>query len=568
LDKVPWYDAVLFSLTVVVSVYLGVSAVNIARQGWEFLAPIIPTIFSVILWLLVLEAVRRSTGTVLATICLLFSLYPVFAGYMPFFLRGQNFDFLTTVRNHAMSVNGILGVPLMTVGTLLVGYMIFGVVLQNTGGGDFFLDLARALLGHTRGGPAKVAIVASSLFGSLSGSAISNVITTGSITIPAMKKTGYSPTYAGGIEACASTGGTIMPPIMGAAAFVMASFLGRPYAEIVIAAIIPSLLFYMGLFFQVDAHAAKIGLKGDSRNELPPIWPTIKSGWYFFFVIVALFYFLFALRLEQLAPFYASFLLIILSFFSAKNRLNVEKAIKTIEGSGKTLVELVTVLAAVGLIVGALSVTGVAFAFSRELVARVDGLLPLLFAGAITSFILGFGMTSIACYIFLAIVMAPALVAYGVDPIAAHFFVLYWGVLSFITPPVALAAFAAAGIAGADPMKTGYKAMQLGVITYFIPFFFVYNPALLAQGPLGSVMFYFLTAVIGVYLISAGLEGYLVGINQKLFLFSRLMLIIGGSAIFIPERMSDLIGIVIAVIGILLNYYYYKIDKKEVASIN
>jgi TRAP transporter 4TM/12TM fusion protein len=562
--KIPWYDSALFLLTILVGVYFALHGLDIIELGWEYEAPPIATIFSIILWGVVIEAVRRSSGFTLAFMCLLFSFYPIYAGYMPGFLQGQPFGFLTTARIHAMSDNSILGVPLTTVGTLLIGFMFFGVVLQNTGGGDFFLNIANALLGHVRGGPAKVAIVASAFFGTLSGSAVSNVITTGCMTIPAMKKTGYEPHYAGAVEACASTGGTIMPPVMGAAAFVMASFISVPYAEICLAALIPSLLYYLGLFFQVDLHAAKIKLRGMPKSELPPVMATLKSGWYYVFVIVILCYFLFTLRVEAWAPFYASAFLIVIAFLDRKKGFGFKSILGIIVGTGRVLSELVAILAGVGLLVGALSVTGVAFAFSRELVVAVgQNLFVILLAGALTSFVLGFGMTSTACYIFLSIVMAPALVAVGVKPIAAHFFVLYWGIISFITPPVALAAYTAASIAQSNPMKTGFTAMRLGIITYFIPFFFVYNPLLLAQGSFGEVFFTFLTATAGVFFICIGIEGWAIAGIGRMKPIMRLPFIIGGPLLVFPGLKTDIIGAVLCA-GTLFGLYVFRGVKQKV----
>jgi TRAP transporter 4TM/12TM fusion protein len=561
--KVPWYDSALFLLTISAGFYFALHGLDIIELGWEYEAPPIATLLSLVLWGAVIEAVRRSSGAILAFLCLLFSFYPIYAGHMPGFLQGQSFDFLTTARNHAMSDNSMLGVPLTTVGTLLIGFMFFGVVLQNTGGGDFFLNIANALLGHVRGGPAKVAVMASSLFGTLSGSAVSNVITTGCMTIPAMKKTGYEPHYSGAVEACASTGGTIMPPVMGAAAFVMASFISVPYAEICLAALIPSLLYYLGLFFQVDLHAARIKLRGIPKSELPPVAATLKSGWYYIFVIVILCYFLFTLRVEAWAPFYASAFLIAIAFLDRKKGFGFKTVLEIITGTGRVLSELVAILAGVGLLVGALSVTGVAFAFSRELVMAVgQNLFVILLAGALTSFVLGFGMTSTACYIFLSIVMAPALVAVGVKPIAAHFFVLYWGIISFITPPVALAAYAAASIAESNPMKTGFTAMRLGIITYFIPFLFAYNPLLLAQGSLAEVFFTFLTATAGVFFICMGIEGWgVLGIGQLKPLL-RVLFIVGGPLLVLPGLRTDLIGAVLCG-GTFLGLYVYKSAKQR-----
>lgn len=549
---VPWYDVILICLSIIVNLYFALHALDIVLYGWEYRAPLLPTIFSIILWLLVLEGVRRSTGWVLAGICLVFSVFPVFAMSLPGFLQGQSFDIITTARIHAMSVNSILGVPLTVVGTLLVGFMFFGVVLGGTGGGTFFFGLAEALLGHARGGPAKVAVIASAFFGSLSGSAVSNVVTTGTMTIPAMKKTGYKPHYAAAVEACASTGGTIMPPVMGASAFVMASFLGLPYGQIVLAAIIPSLLYFLALLFQIDLHASKIGLKGIPKEELPRLNEVLKSGWYYLLVLALLVFLLFKLRVEAWAPFYASALLLILANFKKETRLNFSKIMEMINETGKMMANLVTILAAVGLLVGSLSVTGVAFSFARELVMSVQGnLLLVLILGALTSFILGFGMTSTAVYIFLAIVMAPALVSMGINPIAAHFFVLYWGVISYITPPVALAAYAAASIADAPPMKTGFTAMRLGIITFFIPFMFVYDPVLLMQGTPMEVIYAVITACVGVLSISFALEGIAFFIGA-LNWFLRTLLLSAGLLLMVPGWVTDVVGIAMVLTALIM----------------
>ena len=261
-DRVPLYDVFLFLITFITSIYFGINGLNIIISGWDYSAPLIPTIFSLILWLLVLEAVRRVTDIYMLIMCLIFSTYPLFATYMPGVFQGQSYDFFTTARLHAMSTTSILGIPLYTVCTLLIGFMFFGIVLQGTGGGTFFFDMAQAMLGHTRGGAAKISIVASAFFGMISGSTTSNTLTIGSMTIPAMKKSGFSPHYSAAIEACASTGGPIMPPIMGAGAFIMASFLSVPYSYVAIGALIPACLYYLGLYVQVDGYAVKAKLRG------------------------------------------------------------------------------------------------------------------------------------------------------------------------------------------------------------------------------------------------------------------------------------------------------------------
>ena len=449
-----------------------------------------------------------------------------------------------------MSNEGILGIPMAVFGSLIIGFIIFGVALKETGGGDFFLDISSALLGHKRGGQAKVSIISSAFFGSLSGSVISNVLTTGSMTIPSMKKAGYSPAYAGAIEACASTGGVLMPPIMGATAFIMATFLGVSYAQVCLAAAIPSLLYYFGLFVQVDAYAAKNSLKGAPKAELPPFTQTLAKGWFYIAAFAVLFYFLFFLRREAQAPLIASAFLIIIAALKQKNRFGIKEFYKFILSVGTLLAELIAILVAIGFILSSLAVTGVANAFSRELVALAGGNIPiLLIMGALTSFLLGMGMTVTACYVFLAIVLGPALVKAGLNQVAVHLFIMYWGMISFITPPVAIAAYAAAPLAGADPFRVGYKALKLGIIIFIIPFFFVLEPALVFQAPIEKVLYSVATALIGVFVLGGALEGYVQGMG-RLNRLNRVILLLGGLMMLIPDWRTDAIGICIIALSL------------------
>lgn len=561
-DRVPWYDIFLFLLTCIVSGYLGAQGLNIVGYGWEYSAPPVPTFFSVLLWVLVIEAVRRTSDLSMMIICLIFSFYPLFAFHMPGVLQGQSFDFLTTARLHAMGANGIVGIPLFTVFTLLIGFIIFGIVIQNSGGGVFFYNIAQSLLGTSRGGAAKIGILGSSFFGMLSGSTVSNVLAIGSMTIPAMKRTGFSPQYAAAIESCASAGGPIMPPVMGAAAFVMASFLNLPYYKIAIAAAIPAGLYYLGLYIQVDGYAAKEGLKGLPRTELPPFWATLKTGWFFISVILILCYFLLSLAVEAWAPFYASAALILLSMLRKETRITWRTLMNIIAESGKNMAQLSAILGAAGLLIGGLSVTGVALSFSRELVAAVgDNTLLILIVGALTSFILGLGMTTTACYIFLAIVMVPALVSLNINEIAAHMFVFYWGALSDITPPTALCVAAACGIAGSKFMQTGWIAMKLGAVKYIVPFFFVYSPALLMQGTLLKIIPYTFFAIVGVTFIASALEGYLIGFGKLNFLLRGVLLLGGGLTAF-PGIYTTIVGLIIVGAGLALDFVFIRFKGK------
>lgn len=544
---VPWYDVLLAVVALLIPLYFAIQGERIIILGWEYAAPPFPTALSVVFWALILEALRRTAGLAITIIAWIFSVYPIFANKVPIhFLQGQAFDFWTTARNHAFSANSILGIPFQTVGALLIGFLIFGVVLQHTGGGNFFFNLAHSLFGRARGGPAKVAVVSSAFMGMMSGSAVSNVLTTGAMTIPAMKKAGYKGDYAAGIEATAATGGSITPPIMGSAAFIMASFLGVPYAEIALAAAIPAFLYYLGIFVQVDGYAAKEGLVGAAKEEIPKFFPTLKSGWYYLISLVVLVYLLVTLRAEAQAPFYAIVFLILAALFKKTDRLNWSSFWNMILHSGKTLSEIVGIIAGVGLIVGGLSITGVSFSFSRELVVAVgDNLFLILLAGALTSFVLGMGMTVSAVYVFLAIVLAPALVDMGIHPIAAHLFVIYWATISYITPPVALASYAAAGIAGTNPMRTSLMAMKLGMVKYVIPFLFVLNPSLVAQGSWQEVLYNLGTAIVGVIAMASALEGWLLGVGYIKSWALRIPLLVSGILLMIPGVWTDVFGVAI-----------------------
>ncbi len=504
-------DLALAVVTTVILIYFALNAQQIVDEAWEYSAPTMAVAASIAFWAIALEATRRSGGLTLAIIALVISLYPTVAELIPGPIKGQQSSFTSVAIFHAMSSESLMGIPMRAFAGLIIGFLIFGVALQRTGGGKFFMDLAFGLLGHTRGGPAKVAIFGSALMGSMSGSVITNILTTGTLTIPAMQRTGFSRTYAAGIETCASTGAVLMPPIMGATAFVMATFLETDYANIALAAIVPSLLYFLGLFIQIDAYAARKGLRGIPRPDLPRIGRTVSEGWYYLLVFGVLIWMLLYLKRESLAPYYATALLLVLNQVLPRNRWRWGDVVNFVEAVGRILVELVGVLAGIGLIIGALAAAGMTGTLTNDLIHLAGGELGLLLImGAITSFILGMGMTVTAAYIFLAVTLAPALIKAGLDPLPAHMFILYWGMLSYITPPVAIGAYAAASISGSKPMLTGLVAMRLGSVIYIIPFLFVLSPALLLQGSLADIALSVSTAVVGVVLIGSALQGYLV----------------------------------------------------------
>jgi TRAP transporter 4TM/12TM fusion protein len=545
IDYVTWYDKVIMGLIAGIFSYFAYNADLIILDAWEYAAPPLGIVLALITWAIILEAGRRAGGWPIFFIVLVLSLYPIYADRMPDVVAGIGMPIQDVAIFHILGEESLFGVALNSFAMLVFGFILFGVALQHTGGGPFFINLAFSLLGHKRGGAAKVAVFSSGLMGSMSGGPITNVLTTGPLSIPAMRRTGFSRGYAAGVEACASTGGVMMPPIMGATAFVMASFLGISYVTIAVAAIVPSFLYFFGLFMQIDAYAARHNLKGLPKDELPKLGQVFKEGWYFIAVFAVLTFMLVYMQREATAPFIATAVLLIINQFT-KHRMNLERFMLLVAGAGRLMAELAGILAAIGLIVGSLAVTGMAGTLANDLLYLAgDNVLVLLFMGAATSFVLGIGMTVTAAYIFLAIVLAPALISAGLNPLASHMFIMYWGMLSFITPPVALAAFAAASVAQVSPMRAGWEAMRLGTIIYFIPFFFVLNPALLLQGEFAEIVLMISTALLGVVVISAGLQGYLIGFGRlgegKLGLFPRVCLSLAGLTLAAPS--GGLIGV-------------------------
>ncbi len=537
LDRVPWYDAALFAITVAAAGFLMANIRKAAELGWEFTGAPTPVIAAgFVMWVVLMEALRRTGGWSLLLSVLPFTVYPLFAESAwlgP--LRGTQSTLDQATAYHVLSTESLLGIPIQAFADTVIGFLVFGTALMMTGAGKFFINLAFALCGTFRGGAAKVCIFASGLLGMMSGSIVSNVLTAGTMTIPVMKRSGFRASYAGAIEACASTGAVLAPPVMGATAFVIAQFLNVSYAEVAMAAFIPAALYYLGLFMQVDSYSARHGLKGIPRAELPRVWTTLKEGWFYVFVIILLIVMLLHFKRESHAPFYATALLLVLNqLFSPDTRWTFKRIGDFLEVNGRTFVELIAILAGCGLLIGAFSMTGVVSSLANDLL-RIAGANALLLLGmcAITSLILGLGLTTTACYIFLAILVAPALEKMGLNKMAVHMFIFSWGMLSSITPPVAIASFAAAGIAGAPAMRTGWESMWVGSIIYFIPFFFVLNPSLVLQGSAIEAVLLAAKATVGILFICGGIQGYQAGIGDLraagvLEWPLRVILVIGG----------------------------------------
>ncbi|MEM7100457.1 MAG: TRAP transporter fused permease subunit [Pseudomonadota bacterium] len=565
-----WIDFPLAGLTFFLLVSLFVTSEQALDEAWEFGAPDWAVWVALALWICLVEALRRAGGLALCLIATTFSLLPLFTHFLPGPLNGLAATWQDTAAYHLLSIESVFGLPFRAFANLVIGFVVFGVVLQHTGGGQFFLNLAFALLGRQRGGPAKVAIVSSGLMGSMSGSVVTNVLTTGQLTIPAMRKAGMQGHVAGGVEACASTGGVLLPPIMGSTAFVMATLLEVPYVEVAVAAALPAILYFVSLYLQIDAYAAKENLQGLEAKDIPSIKTTLRDGWFYIGAFALLVFLLIFLQREALAPYYATGALLVLNQISPVHRLDANGFLELLSGTGRLLIELVVILAGVGLIVGALSLTGLSGTLVNDLLSIADNsLLLLLLMGALTSFVLGIGMTVTAAYIFLAVVLAPALVGQDLLPLSAHLFILYWAMLSYITPPVALGAFAAASIAEANPLKTGLAAMSLGSVIYVIPFIFVLDPNfILAQGFVGALQ-PLLEALIGVWLMVGSVQGYVTGIGHLSNPILRACCGIGGLAIALPDMSGPALsgpvnemhlaaGVVLTAAALAVNFTFRK----------
>ena len=549
--RVPWYDLLFSFLGLAVGLYPAWYFTEIMLTMGEPGA--LRLTLGAIAILLVLEALRRTVGWILVGVGVFFLLYARFAHFFPGGFAGTGVPWDRLVNYLYTDINSLFGLPLGVTATIVLPYIFFGQALFAIGAGEYLTEMAVALFGRFRGGPAKVSVVSSSLFGTISGSAVANVAVDGPITIPLMMRTGYKPTVAAAIEAVASTGGQIMPPIMGAAAFIMAEILAIPYREVALAALLPAILYYVALFTQVDLEAGKMGLRGLSREELPALIPVFAKGWVFFVPLSILVYVLFIENSEAGdAGIFAALATLALGFLRKELRANPRWVLETLQGTGRTLLELGVTVALAGLILGAVQVSGLGFILSYALVNLAGGnTLALLLLTAIVSMILGMGMPTTAVYVLLAMLVAPALVQLGIDPLGAHLFIFYFGMVSMITPPICLAAYTAAAIVQADAMKTGLEATRLGIVAYVVPFLFVFSPALLLHGSAMEVSLAAATATAGAVLLGMALTGYFV---REIGWLKRVLLVVAALNLITPATgkgviftwITDVVGIVLA----------------------
>jgi TRAP transporter 4TM/12TM fusion protein len=540
--RVPWYDWLCILAAFGTAAYILVNLEELqfragALYTWGDL------VVGVVGTCLVLEFARRTAGLALVLIAGAFLLYAFAGPWLPGVLYHRGYDpgFVFT---YIFSDQGIFGVTLEVSSTFIIMFTAFAAFLTASKAGDYFNDLAVALVGWARGGPAKVAVLSGVLFGSISGSSVANVVASGSVTIPMMRRVGYDRATAGAIEATSSTGGQITPPVMGAGAFIMAEVTGISYGHIALAAVIPCLLFYIACYAHCDLHAVRHGLRGIPRADLPRILPMLRRLYLLAPVAVLVWAFV-----AGYSGFRAAGLgivsCVVVSWLSARHRMGGREVVGALEGAARDCIQLVSVCAAAGIIVGVIALTGIGGRFSALVLAIASGsqLLAMLFTMVIVV-ILGMGMPTTAAYAIAAAVVAPGLVRMGLTPLVAHMFIFYFAVLSAITPPVAVASFAAAGMAQADPWRTSWIAVKLGLATFIVPFMFFYSPLLLGQGDWLPVLHVTVTASLGVFLLASATEGWLHG---PLTLPLRAILFVAALFLITPEPISDGIGLAVGV---------------------
>lgn len=545
---VPWYDVCLALVAMAAVGFIAVRYPDLVLM--IFARPPEIWVPGIIVILLLLETLRRATGWALVIIIIVFLAYGLFGDHLPGRLQGRAQNWQVLAGYMAVDSNGILGLAMSVAATVVIAFILFGVLLGITGGSQFFTDAAMLGMGRFRGGSMKIAVLASGLFGSISGSAVANVVGTGVVTIPMIKRDGYPAHKAGAIEAVASTGGQLMPPVMGASAFLMAEFLAVPYSDIVMAALVPALLYYVALFIQADLEAAKLGIRRVPEEDIPRGRDVI-AGLHFALAFAVLIYLLFWQNFRpERAALWAVLMLCATAFVFGYNgkRPTLMALIGSIAKTGHSVLEIILISAAAGIVIGILNVTGLSFNLTYLLVQVGGGSAVLLLAlSAIVCIILGMGLPTLGVYVLLAALVAPALVEVGIEPIAAHLYVLYFGMMSMITPPIALAAFAAASVANAPAMATGWAAMRFGWSAYVIPVLFAFSPTLILIGAPAEIAFAVMTACMGVWLVSAALAGYfarrLSGVQRLLFAMTGLLSLVPATA-FPGAIVTDAVGVI------------------------
>jgi len=557
--KVNWVDLTLFGLALASGLYILIYKDQIIQRAglptkWD-------VVFGIITIVLVLEMTRRVVGLALVVVAGVFLLYAYLGPHMPSLLAHRGYSLERIASHMYTTLEGIYGVPISVSASFVILFVIFGAFLEATKTGDLFLNVANAIAGRWRGGPAKVAVIASGFFGTISGSAVANVVGTGSYTIPLMKRIGYAPYFAGAVEAVASSGGQLVPPVMGAAAFIISEILGIPYIKICVAAVLPALLYYVGLFTAVHMEAVKTGLRGLRDEEVPDLKNVLKTQGHLFASLFVLVYLLaVAMKSPGYSAFWAIVTSIIVSFLRKSTRLNLKSFLRALESGAKGALTVVAACAAAGIVIGVVTLTGLGLKFSATLVHLAHGNLYLtLIFTMVASLILGMGLPTTAAYIICAVLAAPALIKLGVQPLAAHLFVFYFAIISAITPPVALAAYAAAGIAKDSPMKIGFTACRIGLAVFLVPYVFIFQPALLMKGAPQTIMWVTFTGIVGVILLACSTIGWFL---ESLSLWERVFLFASSLLLIEPRVLTDVVGACL-VIPVVLSQLRKRNRKKE-----
>lgn len=559
-ERLPVYDAVL--------ILAGLAAIGYLFLNYDYVTNRIyyvdslrtaDKILGAVLVLVVLEISRRTTGWVLPITATVFLIYAFTGPYLPGLLKHPGFNLEIVLDQLYLTTEGIFGVPLATSATYVIVFVIFGAFLEQSGAGKFFTDFATALTGGARGGPGKVSVVSSSLFGTISGSAVANVMVDGWLTIPLMKRTGFRAPFAAAVEATASTGGQIMPPVMGAAAFVMAEFLKLPYAKLALHALIPALLYYVALWYSIHFEALRSGLKGIPREELPALKEVLlRRGHLLLPVLIILALMLLGFTATY-AAIWSTLAVVILSWIRPETRMGVRQILDALADGARNTLAVAATCAVAGIIIGVIALTGLGLKFTA-LVVNLSGssLIPALLLTMLAGIILGMGMPTTPAYIVQAALLIPALIKLGVSDLAAHMFVFYYACLSAITPPVALAVYAAAGIGGANLWQAGVEAVKVGAAGFIVPFMFVFGNELLFIGSPGQIAWAVVTATTGTIMLAAGLRGYLL---RPAAWWEQALLLAGAVLLIKPGLATDVAGF--GCLGLVLAVQWLTRDRRE-----
>ncbi len=549
-NTLPLHDVLLAIVGAACWIYIVINFQQLVRRAGAY-TPLDITVGAIGI-LVLIESCRRIVGLPILIIAVAFICYAFAGPYLPGFLNHRGYSFQRVVSHLFFNTEGIMGTPIGACSTFIFLFILFGALLESTGIGQFFIDMCNAIAGGASGGPAKVAVLSSALLGTVSGSSVSNTVGSGSFTIPMMKKLGYKGEFAGAVEAAASTGGQLMPPIMGAAAFLMAESLGMPYITIVKAAIIPALLYFTGIFITVHLEAKKLGLKGMPKDELPKFLPLFLRKGYMVLPLLVIIVFLCMGRTAVYAALMgivSALLIGIVSSFvdlaqGKKPSFTINEVVNIMCTAARNIISVAIACAMAGIIIGIVTLTGIGLKFGAGLISISHGIVFItLFLTMISSIILGMGAPTTANYLITSTITAGAIIGLGIEPLAAHMFAFYFGIIADVTPPVALAAIAGAAIAKAKPIRTAFQATKLAVGAFIIPYMFVFNPQMLMiHASVGNVIWIVFTALIGMFGVSSALEGY---VFRRTGAVERVLFLVGGLLCIIPESRTDIVGLLI-----------------------